>query len=467
MATTRIMSMHINKGKTIAQCLKARLDYVKNPDKTEQGKLISAYACAPETADQEFLLNRNAYIAKTGRRIRNEVIAYQVRQSFQPGEVTPEEANKIGYELASRLLNGDFAFLVATHDDHAHIHNHIVFSAVSLDCTRKFKDVLRSGKVVAELSDSLCREHRLAIVENPQDKTVSYDKWQGSSARITSRDTIRMMIDSALRMQPDGFDALMQLLEEAGCRVKRGAQISVKPPSGKRFIRLDSLGSAYTAAALRNVLDGRQVHIPRIPRSQYTGRQIALLIDIEKKMREGKGRGYQVWAERHNLDAVSQSIIYLKENGINSYEELMRRIADGTKRRNQLKDSMKTCQTRMKAVSEQRKAILTYRRTQAVYAQYRESGWSPQFYQAHAKEIEAHKAAQTVYAKENGKLPTLAELSAEYERLLCQKRADSAAFAEVKAEVSSLWHIKTNMDTIASDEPIEEKETSRADRNAR
>ena len=158
MATTRIMSMHINKGKTIAQCLKARLDYVKNPDKTEHGRLISAYACAPETADQEFLLNRNAYIAKTGRRIHNEVIAYQVRQSFQPGEVTPEEANKIGYELASRLLNGDFAFLVATHDDHAHIHNHIVFSAVSLDCTRKFKDVLRSGKAVAKLSDSLSCE---------------------------------------------------------------------------------------------------------------------------------------------------------------------------------------------------------------------------------------------------------------------------------------------------------------------
>ena len=276
-----------------------------------------------------------------------------------------------------------------------------------------------------------------------------------------------MMIDSALRMQPDGFDALMQLLEEAGCRVKRGAQISVKPPAGKRFIRLDSLGAAYTEDALRNVLDGRQVHIPRIPRSQYTGRQIALLIDIEKKMREGKGRGYQVWAERHNLDAVSQSVIYLKENGINSYEELMSRIDSGTKRRNQLKDSMKTCQARMKAISEQRKAILTYRRTQAVYVQYRESGWSSQFYQAHAKEIEAHKAAQTVYAKENGKLPTLAELSAEYERLLCQKRADSAALAEAKAEVSSLWHIKTNMDTIASDELIEEKETSRADRNAR
>ena len=431
-----------------------RFTYGLNPEKLGA---VSSYLCDPNTAPAEFLLVKSQYLAETGRAVSRGALFFQIRQAFPPGEVTPEEANKIGYELASRLLNGDFAFLVATHDDHAHIHNHIVFSAVSLDCTRKFKDVLRSGKVVAELSDSLCREHRLSIVENPQDKTVSYDKWQGSSARTTSRDTIRMMIDSALRMQPDGFDVLMQLLEEAGCRVKRGAQISVKPPSGKRFIRLDSLGAAYTEAALRNVLDGRQVHIPRIPRSQYTGRQIALLIDIEKKMREGKGRGYQVWAERHNLDAVSQSIIYLKENGINSYEELMSRIADGTKRRNQLKDSMKTCQTRMKAVSEQRKAVLTYRRTQAIYVQYRESGWSPQFYQAHAKEIEAHKAAQAVYAKADGKLPTLAELSAEYERLLCQKRADSAAFAEVKAEVSSLWHIKTNMDTIASDEPIEEK----------
>ena len=139
MATTRIISMHINKGKTIAQCLKARVDYVKNPNKTEQGELISSYACAPETADQEFLLCRNAYIANTGRHIRSEVIAYQVRQSFKPGEVTPEEANKIGYELASQLLGGEFAFIVATHTDRRHIHNHLVFCAYSLDCTHKFR----------------------------------------------------------------------------------------------------------------------------------------------------------------------------------------------------------------------------------------------------------------------------------------------------------------------------------------
>ena len=141
MATTRIIPMHINKGKTIAQCLKARVDYVKNPDKTEGGALISAYACSPETADQEFLLARSAYMAITGRKIHNEVIAYQLRQSFKPGEVTPEEANKIGYELASQFLKGEHAFIVATHNDRRHVHNHIVFCATALDGSRKFRDV--------------------------------------------------------------------------------------------------------------------------------------------------------------------------------------------------------------------------------------------------------------------------------------------------------------------------------------
>ena len=451
MATTRIISMHINKGKTIAQCLKARLDYVKNPDKTEQGKLISAYACAPETADQEFLLNRNAYIAKTGRRIHNEVIAYQVRQSFQPGEVTPEEANKIGYELASRLLNGDFAFLVATHDDHAHIHNHIVFSAVSLDCTRKFKDVLCSGKVVAKLSDSLCREHRLSIVENPQDKTVSYDKWQGSSARITSRDTIRMMIDSALRMQPDGFDALMQLLEDVGCRIKRGTQISIKPPEGERYIRLDTLVPEYDEATLRRSLTGDHVHIPKIPRGDFTESQIKRLVDIEAKLRAGKGKGYQVWAERNNIDAKAQMVIFLKEHHIGSLEELNEQIQELTDQRNSLKASIREKQNRMKEINRQRQAIRDYSRTKEVYTQYRESNWSVKFYQEHRQEIEDHKNAQAVYSSLDGKMPTLKELTAEYDSLKEQKENDQAALDKLKPKLTDLKHVRYNYEILERD----------------
>lgn len=170
----------------------------------------------------------------------------------------------------------------------------------------------QSAKDLAEISDSLCREHSLSVIQNPQDKTVSYDKWQGNQRRFTHRDELRMIIDAALRMQPDGFDALMQLLEDAGCRIKRGVHISIKPPEGKRYIRLDTLGSEYDETSLRRTLAHDHVHIPKIPRGDFNGSQVKRLIDIETKLHAGKGKGYQVWAERNNIDAKAQMVIFLK-----------------------------------------------------------------------------------------------------------------------------------------------------------
>ena len=152
MATTRIIPMHRNKGKSIAQCLRARTDYVKNPKKTNGGELISAFACDPRTVDAEFLLSKKEYQARTGRAQKRDVIAYQVRQSFRPGEVSPEEANRIGYEFASRFLKGNHAFIVATHVDKAHIHNHIVWNSTDLDCTHKFRNFWGSTRAVQRLS---------------------------------------------------------------------------------------------------------------------------------------------------------------------------------------------------------------------------------------------------------------------------------------------------------------------------
>ena len=157
------------------------------------------------------------------------MIGYHVRQAFKPDEITPEEANEIGKELASRMTDDQFAYVVATHIDKHHIHNHIILCSTDLEGQHKYRDVKQSAKDLAQISDSLCREHELSVIQNPQDKTVSYDKWQGNQRRFTHRDELRMIIDAALRMQPDGFDALMQLLEDAGCRIKRGAQISIKP----------------------------------------------------------------------------------------------------------------------------------------------------------------------------------------------------------------------------------------------
>ena len=467
MATTRIIPMHINKGKTISQCMKARIDYVKNPDKTEDGTLISSYECTPESADHEFVLARNEYMSLVGKQNPNEVIAYQLRQSFKPGEVTAEEANQIGYELASRLLGGDHAFLVATHTDKKHIHNHIVFCATSLDCTHKFRNRWNSSRLVAEISDELCREHHLSVIENPQNKTVSYDKWQGDQKELTQRDSLRMIVDAALRLQPDGFDALMQLMEEAGCLIKQGAHISIRPPEGKRYIRLDSLGAEYSEASLRQSLDGKHIHIPKVPRRDYTPSQVKRLIDIEAKLRTGKGKGYIVWAERNNIDAKAQSIIYLKEHKISSLGELEAQIMVLRSERNALHASIREKQNRMKEINQQRQAIRDYRRTKDVYTQYKDSGWSVKFYNEHRDEIEAHRKAQAVYTAAEGKLPTLKELSAEYDALRELKKKDEFALEELKPQLATLNQIKYNCDILMRDVLPEEKYHTRSEREDR
>lgn len=202
MATTRIIPMHRNKGKSIAQCLRARTDYVKNPEKTNGGELISAFACDPRTVDAEFLLSKKEYQARTGRAQKRDVIAYQIRQSFRPGEVSPEEANKIGYEFASRFLKGNHAFIVATHVDKAHIHNHIVWNSTDLDCTHKFRNFWGSTRAVQRLSDTLCVEHGLSIIEQPKGKGMHYGEWLGTKKQPSHRDQLREAIDQALAQKP-------------------------------------------------------------------------------------------------------------------------------------------------------------------------------------------------------------------------------------------------------------------------
>ena len=278
---------------------------------------------------------------------------------------------------------------------------------------------------------------------------------------MTVRDSIRIAIDAALRMQPDGFEALMQLMEEAGYLIKRGAHIGIKSPEGKRYIRLDSLGAQYTEDALRQTLNSHSVHIPKTPRSEYTYSQVKRLIDVEAKLREGKGKGYIVWAERNNIDAKAQSVIYLKEHNISSTIELEDRITALRSKRNELLASVREKQNRMKEINQFRQAIRDYRRTKDIYAQYKASGWSPKFYNEHREEIEAHKKAQAVYSSVNGKMPTLKELSAEYDDLVIAKETDNTILNELKPELTSLNQIKYNFDILERDYLPEEKNLRR------
>ena len=448
MATTRLMPIHISKGMNAAQSLFARISYAENPEKTMEGAMVSSYACDPKTAANEFDLMRKTYLQQTGRYRDGEVIAYQLRQSFKPGEVTPEEANQIGYELARRFLKGNHAFIVATHTDKPHIHNHIIFCATDLECQHKFRNFLGSGKALARLSDQICMERKISVVDDPKYRDSNYDRWLGDKAKPTSRDKLRLAIDEMLQKKPDGFAALMKLLEEAGWEIKHGKQMSFRAPDGKRFLRLDTLGENYSEKALRDVLDGKRAHTPYQTRRMKQRGKISLLIDIQAKMQQGKGKGYENWAKVFNLKQMASSMAYLSSHGIKTYEELTKLANEAVKRNDDLLDRIRSAEARLKEISELKKAITNYLKTKDVYSEWKKSGYSQSFYAAHESEIIIHKAAKKSFDAIEGKIPRIKDLTAEYAVVLAQKQQDYAAYRESKVEMRELLNVKANIDMV-------------------
>ncbi len=258
MAATRLIALHVNKGKTVAQCLADRTDYSQNAAKTNDGEFISSYECDPKTADEEFLLSKRQYQHITGRQQKNNIIAYQIRQSFKPGEITPEEANQVGYETAMRWTKGKHAFIVATHIDKSHIHNHIIYNSTSLDATRKFKNFFLSGLAVQRLSDMVCLEHGLSIITpkpyRERQKRTVYPK------KRTQRDELCDAIDVVLKQKPKSFDGFVQALADMGFEFKDGKQPAFKGENQKRFIRLRSLGEGYSKEEIQAVVSGKNLH---------------------------------------------------------------------------------------------------------------------------------------------------------------------------------------------------------------
>ena len=213
MATTRIMPLHTGKDRTESQAVSDIIDYVSNPQKTDNGRLVTGFACDSRVADAEFLLSKREYISTTGRvRGADDVLAYHVRQSFVPGEITPEEANRLGVEFAKRFTKGNHAFVVCTHIDKSHIHNHIIWNAVNVNCDRKFRNFWGSTRAVRRLNDTICVENGYSIVEDPKPHGKSYNKWLGDRAKPSHREQLRVMIDQALEQKPADFGWLVMAL---------------------------------------------------------------------------------------------------------------------------------------------------------------------------------------------------------------------------------------------------------------
>lgn len=416
LAATRLIAMRKNKGKSIAACLNNHTSYIQNPDKTEQGELVSSYQCSPLTVDEEFMLTKRLYEQTTGRRQKSDVIAYQVRQSFRPGEVTPEEANKIGYEFAERFLKGKHAFIVATHTDRAHIHNHIIYNSTALDGTRKFRDFYFSALAVQRLSDLICLEHQLSVIQKKpyreRQKRILYPPKESN----------------------------------------RDKHPSVKGKGQRRFIRFRTLGAGYTEEEIKMVLDGKAEHQPP-PKQPLPEKKFGLLVDIPTKMAEGKTSGYKKWATRFNLKEMSKTLLYLQEKKIDSADELRERAAAATERYHTLGDSIKAAEKRMGEIAVLRAHIVNYAKTRDAYAAYRKAGYSKKFLEAHREEIELHKAAKAAFDEADlKKLPKVKDLNVEYFELLSQKKAAYPEYRKAKEEMQELVRAQKNVERFFAEE---------------
>ena len=460
MAATRLIALHKNKGKSVAACLKSRTDYVQNPDKTEHGELISSYECSPLTVDEEFMLSKRQYELVTGRRQKSDVIAYQIRQSFKPGEITAEEANKVGYELAMRFTKGKYAFIVATHTDREHIHNHIIYNSTALDSTRKFRDFLLSGLAVQRLSDLICLEHQLSVIEikpyRERQKRTLYPP------KESNRDCLCGVIDNILAEKPKDYEDFLQKLEQQGYEVKRGKYTSVKGTRQKRFIRFRTLGAGYSEDEIKAVLEGKAKHQPyqkQPPKEQ----PFHLLVDIQAKLSEGKGEGYARWAKHYNLKEMSKTLIFLQENKIGSIEEMQERVNAATARYHELGDSIKAAEQRMAEIAVLRAHIVNYARTRPVYDAYRKAGYSKRFLDTHREEITLHKAAKAAFDEAGlKKLPKAKDLSIEYAELLKKKKEAYPDYRKARDEMQELMKAQKNVEMFfAEEKDTAEKEPTR------
>ena len=456
------MPLHTGKGRSVAEALGRTTDYVKNPDKTDGGEWVSAYQCNPAIVDQEFLFSKRQYAEITGRKPgKNDVIAYHLRQSFKPGEIDAATANKIGYELAKSLTKGNHAFIVCTHVDKKHIHNHIIFNSTSIDCTRKFRNFWNSAFAIRRISDILCAEHGLSIIENPKPSRGSYGSWLDDRKPPTIRAQLEQFIDAALAEKPKTFEAFLDLLKAAGVQVKRGKHLAFLIPNGKRFIRCDSLSKDYSENAIRDRISGKRLVAKKEkPTLQVESEAPQLLIDLQSKMRQANTPGYERWARSFNLKEMAKTMTFLKETGLMKYADLAQATEAASSKYHALLDRIKEIESRMDDISEMQKQIGAYIKTRDVYMEYKKLPPRKQgkFYNEHASQIISCEAAKKYFDSLGlKKLPSMKSLKQEYAVLLAEKRKLYPQMREAREESTKLWTAKRNVDTILGREPAPPK----------
>ena len=440
--------MAVTKIHPIKSTLKKSLDYIENPDKTDGKLFVSSYGCSYETADIEFQMLLDQAFQKGNN------LAHHLIQAFEPGETTPEQAHEIGRQLADEVLQGKYAYVLTTHIDKGHLHNHIIFCAVDMVNQRKYISNKQSYAYIRRTSDRLCRENGLSVVKPGRDKGKSYAEWDAQRKGKSWKAKLKTAIDAAIPQAKD-FDDFLRLMEAQGYEIKRGKLISFRAPGQERFTRCKTLGEDYTEEAIARRIKGLAVDRGS-KRKQAKG--ITLRIDLENNIKAQQSAGYARWAKLHNLKQAAKALNFITEHQIDSYADLEGRIAEISAANDEAAAALKTVERRLADMAVLIKDISTYKKLRPLALELRKAKDKAAFRREHESQLLLYEAAAKAL-KDAGvtKLPNLAALKAEYKKLDEEKGRLYERYSEVKAELTEYGIIKQNVDSILRVTPGKEQ----------
>ena len=419
---------------------------------------MSSYLCDPETAHAEFMLVKGQYQAETGRTAEQGALCYQIRQAFPQGEVTPKEANRIGYETAMRWTKGKYQFFVCTHIDKEHIHNHIYYNSTAYDRSRKFRNFIGSSFALRRLSDRVCLEHDLSVIVNPKlhskGRYLHYGQWLGENQKLSQKEQIRLAIDAALTERPKDFADFLRRMETAGIQVKhgRGGVISFLVPGQQRAARFraSTLGDGYGPEDVQAVIDGKAPTRTATARKAPAPRRVNLLIDIQERMRQGKGPAYERWAKVYNLKQMAAALQYLKEHQLFEYDDLAVKTDAATERFHTLAGDIQQTEAELSHVSDLMAAVVQYAKTRPAFDGYKAAKYNRKYLAEHEAELADYRAAKATMAELLGgeKLPKMDVLKEKRRQLAARKKALYLEYRKAQQDMRELVAVKGSVDHL-------------------
>ena len=418
--------------------------YILNPEKTDEKLLVSSYGCASETAAREFEWTRKIAEQKGMNPVR--IIARHVIQSFGIGEVTPELAHEIGKQFADEILGGKYEYVLTTHIDKDHVHNHLIFNAVDFVDYHAYKSYKRIYYDMREISDRLCKENGLSVIPPSQNKGMGYKEYTEAKRGTSWKQKLKQTIDRLVITAKD-YDDFLRLMQEAGYEIKTGKYISFRAEGQERFTRSKTIGENYTEERIKERIAGRT---PRRSRKQTTPNGISLIGDIQERIRLIDSKGYEHKAKLTILKEAARTLNYLTENNLLQYADLEKKVEDVHSSYDRIGKELKGVEARLREVQPLIKNISNYQRLKPVYDAFQKAKDKPGFKAKHEAELVIFEAARSTLLAMQGdeKLPSLKTLQAEQQRLLEEQQRLYDERAKLKKEAKQIETIKSNVDTF-------------------